>query len=86
MEEFKTSIIITLVLGFGSVLCLFFMILALLDIYQGTEPDLLNEWIAVSFGIITILLFNLATIFTLIRLLTRKSQTIGSQKDKRIEA
>ena len=63
---------LTLLAGIISIVCIVFMVLALLDIYQGKEPDLKTEWIVVTIGIIVNVTFGLLAIFTTASLLTAK--------------
>ena len=69
MQKHEKSIIVTLVLGFVSILSLIFMVLALLDIYQGRESDLSSEWAVVASGLIIFILLSSSAIFTSYRLL-----------------
>jgi len=73
MQNYKTSLVITLALGFISMLSLIFMVLAFLDIYQGREPDLSNEWAVVVLGLFVFLILISSAIFTTLRLLIRKT-------------
>ena len=61
-----------LVAGIVSIVALVFMILALLDIYQGKEADLKTEWIVVTTGIIINIVLALLAVFTTASLLTTK--------------
>jgi hypothetical protein len=56
----------------AGIVSLVFMILALLDIYQGKEADLKAEWIVVTIGIIINIVFAFLAIFTTASLLTTK--------------
>ena len=70
--KYSTTIKHTLVAGIFSIVSLVFMILALLDIYQGNEADLKTEWIVVTRGIIINIVFALLGVFTTASLLTTK--------------
>ena len=70
--KYSTTIKHTLVAGIFSIVSLVFMILALLDIYQGNEADLKTEWIVVTTGIIINIVFALLGVFTTASLLTTK--------------
>jgi hypothetical protein len=70
--KYSTTIKHTLVAGIFSIVSLVFMILALLDIYQGNEADLKTEWIVVTRGIIINIVFALLAVFTTASLLTTK--------------
>ncbi len=72
MEKHQKSIMFTLVLGIISIFCLFLTVLALLDINQGKEPDMANEWKMVFTGFTVFFLFSITTIITSIRLLIKK--------------
>lgn len=73
--KYSKSIKITLCAGIISVFSLLFMILALLDIYQGKEPDFSNEWIVVTIGIIVNMVLSMLVIFTTIRIMTIKEKS-----------
>lgn len=77
MQNHKTSIAVTLVLGIISVLYLVVMVLSLMDIYKHREPDLSEEWGVVVLGIFLFILFGSFTIFTTVRLLWQKTKTIS---------
>jgi len=70
-KNFKYSKTMKFILVAG-IVSLVFMILALLDIYQGKEADLKAEWIVVTIGIIINIVFAFLAIFTTASLLTTK--------------
>jgi predicted membrane channel-forming protein YqfA (hemolysin III family) len=74
MENHKTSLVVTLVLGTISVLYLIVVVLSLLDIYQHREPDLSEEWGVVVFGLFLFVVFSSSAIFTTIRLLRQNTK------------
>ena len=73
--KYSKTIKFTLVAGIVSVVSLVFMILALLDIYQGKEPDLSNEWLVVAIGVCVNIAFGFLAIFTASSLLTAKDNS-----------
>lgn len=75
MQNHRTSIVVTLVLGIISVVYLIVVVLSLLDIYQNREPDLLEEWGVVVMGLLLFVLFSISAIFTTISLLRQNSKS-----------
>ena len=69
------SIKITIIAGIISVVSFVFMMLALIDIYRGKEPDLSNEWLVVAIGVCVNLAFGFLAIFTASSLLTAKDNS-----------
>jgi hypothetical protein len=51
------------------------MMLALIDIYRGKEPDLSNEWLVVAIGVCVNIAFGFLAIFTAASLLTAKDNS-----------
>lgn len=74
MQNHKTSVVVTLVLGIISVLYSIVVVLSLLDIYQNREPDLSEEWTVVVLGLLLFVLFASFAIFTTIRLLRQYAE------------
>ena len=69
------SIKITIIAGIISVVSFVFMMLALIDIYRGKEPDLSNEWLVVAIGVCVNIAFGFLAIFTAASLLTAKNNS-----------
>jgi len=69
------SIKITIIAGIISVVSFVFMMLALIDIYRGKEPDLSNEWLVVAIGVCVNIAFGFLAIFTAASLLTAKDNS-----------
>ena len=69
------SIKITIIAGIISVVSFVFMMLALIDIYRGKEPDLSNEWLVVAIGVCVNIAFGFLAIFTASSLLTAKDNS-----------
>ena len=69
------SIKITIIAGIISVVSFVFMMLALIDIYRGKEPDLSNEWLVVAIGVCVNIAFGFLAIFTAASFLTAKDNS-----------